>query len=114
MLQTNLCMLQGALKDAGIVPSSEEVSTSNFLQALTNKFGYEPILFCDEDRSGNRYIDSVRSLSAPLHASSGTSDLCGRDHHICPSEGLPRLMPPELNETHPSPVSRRMHSSYLL
>ena len=58
-------MLQGALKDANIVPSSNKVATSDFLQALTSKFGFAPLLFCDEDRSGNRYIDSVRCL---LHA----------------------------------------------
>ena len=52
---------QGALRAADIVPSNNEVSTSDFLAALTQKFGYEPILFCDEDRSGNKYIDSVRS-----------------------------------------------------
>ena len=68
--------VQGALKDAGIVPSSEEVSTSNFLQALTNKFGYEPILFCDADRSGNRYIDSVRHLLRLVSASSCLSWSC--------------------------------------
>lgn len=50
---------QGALKDAGIEPSSNQVSTRDFLAALTNKFQYEPILFCDSDRSGNKYIDSV-------------------------------------------------------
>ena len=52
--------LQGALRAASIVPSNDEVSTSDFLAALTQQFGYEPILFCDEDRSGNTYIDSVR------------------------------------------------------
>ena len=57
--------MQGALKDANIVPSGNEVSTSDFLQALTSKFGSEPILFCDEDRSGNRYIDSVRRPRLP-------------------------------------------------
>ena len=67
LLEVGLRMVQGALKDAGIVPSSEAVSTSSFLQALTNKFGYEPILFCDEDRSGNRYIDSVRHLLLYRH-----------------------------------------------
>ena len=51
--------VQGALRAADIVPSKDEVSTSDFLAALTQKFGYEPILFCDEDRSGNKYIDSV-------------------------------------------------------
>ena len=57
-------MLQGALKAADIVPSKDVVSTSDFMAALTKKFGYEPILFCDEDRSGNKYIDSVRCTAA--------------------------------------------------
>ena len=55
-----ICNLQGALKAANIVPSDNVVSTNDFLSALTNSFGAEPILFCDEDRSGNKYIDSVR------------------------------------------------------
>ena len=60
--------MQGALRAADIVPSKDEVSTSDFLAALTQKFGYEPILFCDEDRSGNKYIDSVRSTAASQEA----------------------------------------------
>ena len=64
-----MCVVQGALKDANIIPSSNEVSTSDFLQALTSKFGSAPILFCDEDRSGNRYIDSVRCLRLSSSAS---------------------------------------------
>ena len=64
MPSRHLHVLQGALRAADIVPSKDEVSTSDFLAALTKKFGYEPILFCDEDRSGNKYIDSVRSMAA--------------------------------------------------
>ena len=62
--QPRSAWLQGALKAADIVPSKDAVSTSDFMAALTKKFGYEPILFCDEDRSGNKYIDSVRSTAA--------------------------------------------------
>ena len=54
--------VQGALKEANIVPSKDPVSTNDFLNALTTKFRFPPILFCDEDRSGNKYIDSVRCL----------------------------------------------------
>lgn len=57
--QSPFACVQGALRAADIVPSKDEVSTSDFLVALTKKFGYEPILFCDEDRSRNKYIDSV-------------------------------------------------------
>lgn len=60
MQETCFCNLQGALKAANIIPSDNVVSTNDFLSALTNSFGAEPILFCDEDRSGNKYIDSVR------------------------------------------------------
>ena len=58
--------VQGALKEANIVPSKDSVSTDDFLNALTTKFGFTPILFCDEDRSGNKYIDSVRCLLLPM------------------------------------------------
>ena len=54
--------VQGALKEANVVPSKDPVSTDDFLNALTTKFGFTPILFCEEDRSGNKYIGSVRCL----------------------------------------------------
>ncbi len=52
--------MQAALKQANIVPSAQPVSTADVTQALTDAFGFAPILHCHNDHSsGNSYIDEV-------------------------------------------------------
>ena len=52
--------VQAALEKANILPSEDAVSTADFTQALTEAFGYAPILHCHNDhRSGYSYIDEV-------------------------------------------------------
>ena len=59
---TGYMSMQAALAKSGIVPSNQPVSTDDFTEALTNAFGYAPILHCHHN-NGNSYIEEVRDKS---------------------------------------------------